>query len=85
MMKPISSDTHPKIHEKWISLMRGMSVSDRFSRVRSLSRTVIELSRRAIRRAHPDWDERRVDLYFVEIHYGKHLAEGVKARLDGSH
>ncbi len=84
MMKPISSDTHPKIHEKWISLMREMSARERFSRVRSLSRTVIELSRRAIRRAHPDWDERRVDLYFVEIHYGKHLAEGVKAHLDGS-
>lgn len=84
MMKPISSDTHPKIHEKWISLMRGMSVRDRFSRVRSLSRTVIELSRRAIGRAHPNWDQRRVDLYFVEIHYGKHLAEGVKAHLDGS-
>ena len=84
MMKPISSDTHPKIHEKWISLMRGMSVSEKFSRVRSLSRTVIELSRRAIRRAHPNWDERRVNLYFVEIHYGKHLAEGVKAHLDAS-
>ena len=64
--------------------MRGMSARDRFSRVRSLTRTVIELSRRAIRRAHPNWDQRRVDLYFVEIHYGKHLAEGVKARLDGS-
>ena len=84
MIKPISSDTHPKIHEKWISLMRAMSVSEKFSRVCNLSRTVIELSRRAIRRAHPDWDQRRVNLYFVEIHYGRHLAEGVKAHLDGS-
>jgi hypothetical protein len=42
----------------------------------------IELSRRAIRRQHPDWDEREVQLHFVALHYGEDLASRVRVYLE---
>ena len=63
-------------------MIRKSSVSRRISRVRSLSQTVIFLSRRAIRRANPSLSEREVDLAFVEHHYGKDLAERLRLYLE---
>jgi hypothetical protein len=70
-----SLDTTPQAEKVQIELIRKSSVSMRISRVRSLSQTVIFLSRRAIRRANPSLSEREVDIAFVELHYGKDLAE----------
>lgn len=61
-----------------------MCPSERLVRARSLSQSVIELSRRAIARAHPEWDETEVGLFFVELHYGKPLADKVRAYLGGA-
>ncbi len=35
----------------------------------------------AIRRRHPEWDEREVRLKFIERTYGKELAESVRRHL----
>lgn len=80
-MSTLSPDTHPDMEAIQIELLREASVAQRFARVRSLSQTTIELSRRAIRRRHPELDEVGVGLLFVELHYGADLAARVAADL----
>ena len=70
-----SPDTAPQAEKVQIELIRKSSVSQRISRVRSLSRTAMFLSRRAIQRANPSMCEREVGLAFVEHHYGKDIAQ----------
>ena len=36
-----------------------------------------------IRERHPEYDEQDVSIYFVEMNYGKELAEGYRRRLKG--
>ena len=72
------SDTHPKAEEFQISLFRRASVAERLSRTRSLSRTVIQLSQRAIARANPTLNEQEQNLLFVAYHYGNDLAERLR-------
>lgn len=68
------SDTQTKAEEFQISLIRRASVAERLSRTRSLSGTVIQLSRRAILRANPKLSERERNFVFVAHHYGAELA-----------
>ena len=74
-----SPDTAPQAEKVLIELIRESSVSKRISRVRSLSQTIMYLSRRAIQRANPDMSEREVNLAFVEHHYGRALAERLRS------
>ena len=76
------SDTHPNAAEVQISLLRRATVAQRLSRMRSLSRTVIMLSRRAIARANPELSEREVNLLWVAHHYGSELAERLREYLN---
>jgi hypothetical protein len=69
------SDTDEKIEKIQIALIRKLSTSERVSRLRSLSRTVINLSRRAIRRANPELSERELNFKFIMYHYGNEIAE----------
>ena len=61
-----------------VELIRRQSVSQRVARMRSLSAEVIEMSRRAIRRLHPDWSERDVLLEWAAVHYGRDLADRLR-------
>jgi len=45
----------------------------------SLTRTVIALSRRALRASHPKLAEPELEALWVELHYGRELAEGLRA------
>ncbi len=69
-----SLDTHPKIEELQIALIRSTSIAKRISIVRSLSESTIQLSRRAIMRANPHVDKKELDLKFISYHYGEKLA-----------
>jgi len=60
------------------SLLREASVPKRVARARSLSRSVILLVHRAIRRANPSLSDRDADLIFVEKHYGQDVAEHLR-------
>jgi len=81
-MKTQSPDTNEKIEALQIALIRRASIAQRISIVRSLSKSTILLSRRAIRRANPDLDKRELDLKFVEYHYGKELTDRLRKYLD---
>ncbi|MDY0003519.1 MAG: hypothetical protein RBU30_19630 [Polyangia bacterium] len=66
---------------KQIELLKGASVAERFARVRSLSQTVIELSRRALRRRRPELSEPELALRFVALCYGEELAKRLERQL----
>lgn len=75
------SDTHPDAEKVQIELLRKASVAERAARLWSLNRMAIRLARRAIARAHPDFNRDELNLKFVELHYGKELAEAIGERL----
>jgi hypothetical protein len=77
-----SPDTAPQAEKVQIELIRKSSVSERLSRVWSLSQTTRYLSRRAIQRTKPFLSKREVDLAFVENHYGKNLAECLRLYME---
>ena len=74
-------DTSPEAERVQIALVRRMTAGQRVALVRSLTRLAVGLSRRAIRRAHPGWSEREVEIEFVRLHYGEDLARGLAERL----
>ena len=64
-----------------IDILRKMSNGQRFALTRSLSNSVIRLSKRAIRRANPALSEEEVGNRFVELHYGEALAADLRRYL----
>ena len=76
------SDTPPDIEQLQIELLRRKTVTERMALAGNLTHFVIQLSRQAIARQHPEWTQRQVDLEWVEIHYGRELAESLRADLE---
>lgn len=68
-----ATDTHPDILARQVELVRGASVARRFETVRSLTRSVAALSRRALRRRHPGATQAEIDRSFAELHFGAAL------------
>jgi len=86
-MKTQSTDTHPAAEAVQIDLLREAGVAKRFVLAASLTRTTIELSRRALRLRHPKAKEEDIALMFVSLNYGEDLALRLKehlSRADGS-
>ena len=77
-----SIDTNPRTEKVLISLIRKATPAKKISQVRSLSQTMMQLSKRAIARANKEIDEEEVNLAFVAHHYGKDLAERLRKYLD---
>jgi len=75
------SDTHPEAERVQIELLRKKTVSERFALVRSLTAFTINLSRRAIARANPDLSLDELRLKYIELYYGKDLAQRVREYL----
>ncbi len=69
------SDTAAEAERVQVELSRQMTAAEKIAQVRSLSALVIGLSRRAIARANPHLSPQELDVKFVELHYGKELAE----------
>lgn len=63
-------------------LLRAAGPGRRAALARSLSASVISMSREAIRRRHPEYTETDVLLRFVALNYGAELADRLRARLD---
>ena len=80
-MRTQSMDTSPEAERVQIGLLRKASPAKKFGLVNSLSRTMIEASRRNLRRLHPDTSEEELALLFIELNYGKELSDRVRADL----
>lgn len=75
---PYSTDTSPEARAVQLELLRRASPTERLERACSLSNGVRRLAIAAIRRRHPEFDEDEVRIKFIELTYGKELAEGVR-------
>ncbi len=72
------SDTSKEAAEFQIALLQSKTTSHRLGLALTLSESTIALSKRAIRRANPDISEYELRCRFVELHYGKELADSYR-------
>ena len=75
---PYTTDTSPETYAVQLELIRRMSPIQRLKKTFALSRQVKQMAWNAIRRRHPDFDEDEVRLKFIEVTYGKTLADDVR-------
>ncbi len=80
-MRTQSEDTSPEMERIQIELIRKASPAKIFGLLRSMSQTMIQASRENIRKLHPDASEEELALIFVELYYGKELAELVRTQM----
>jgi hypothetical protein len=74
----VPSDTSIDAARAQLELLREKSPGERAALVVRLSSDVVQASKRAIARAHPELTARQVGYLFVELHYGRALAEAVR-------
>jgi hypothetical protein len=55
------------------------TVAQRIQMMRSLTKMAVRNSKRAIERARPEMTPRERDLFFIELNYGRELADRVRA------
>ncbi len=80
-MSFLGRDTHPKAAAVQLGLLRTASVGRRAALARSLSSTVIGLSRRALRDRMPDATDAEVMDRWVGLNYGEDLAGRIRRYL----
>lgn len=78
-----SRDTHPEVERVLIELLRQATPERRLELGLSLSHEALEMARQGIARANPRASEEERKLLFVEVTYGKDLADRVRAYLAG--
>ncbi len=74
-MKKYALDTNESIEKKQLELISKLTLSQRFNLTCSLTHSVIQLSRQAIASSFPELNEKEIGLKFIELNYGKELAE----------
>jgi len=73
------SDTPPEIEKARLRLLREKCPTERLMMAVRLSDEVRRASKRAISRTHPELSPREQAHLFIEMHYGKELADAVRA------
>ena len=71
------SDTSPEAAAVQIRLLRAMGADGRSRVGNDLSETIVEATRRALRRRHPDASEDEIRIAFIAACYGPGLASEV--------
>jgi len=74
----VPTDTTREAEQWQLRLLREKSPAERLAMAVRLTSEVIRASRRAISRAHPELTEQEVGLLFIELHYGRELADAVR-------
>lgn len=74
-------DTHPDMARAQLELLRRAGCGRRAALARSLSRTVIDLSRRELANRMPGASSGEIELAWVEHNYGADLAGRLRAFL----
>ena len=81
-MRTQSGDTSPEMERVQIELIRKASPAKLFGLLRSMSQTMMQASRENIRRLHPDANKEELTLIFIELYYGKELANLVRTQME---
>ena len=74
----LTKDTPTEIENIQIDLLRKAGAAKRLNIALSLSRNMVELSRRALKRANPQLDPFELGILFIDNCYGKELADNVR-------
>lgn len=74
----IPSDTSIDIDRVQLDLLRQKSPHERAMIAVRLTDEVRLASRRAIARANPEFTPRQIEYCFIELHYGRELADAVR-------
>lgn len=69
-----TDDTHPEAAAVQLAWMKAAGPARRFAMMCSLTRTVADLSKRALRRRAPDASQHELDRAFAALHYGEAVA-----------
>ena len=80
---PYTTDTSEDALEVQLACLRRMSPQERVRKTCAMSRRVRDMAMDAIRRRHPEWDDTQVRLMFIELTYGKSLADDLRSNLAG--
>ena len=72
------TDTHPSADIVQCELLRQASIAQRLTMMRSMTRIAVHGSRRACEQAHPELTLHELELLFVELNYGRDLADKVR-------
>ena len=78
---PYTNDTSREALEVQLECLRKMTPQQRIRQTCSMSQQIKRMAFEAIRRRHPDWSEQEIQLKFIELTYGTHLAADVRAWL----
>jgi hypothetical protein len=73
-----TADTSKEALEVQLACLRQMSPGERIRQTLAMSRRVRNMAIDAIRRRHPDLEDAEVGLMFIELTYGKSLAEDIR-------
>jgi hypothetical protein len=73
------SDTPDEIAQLQADLLRQAGPRKRAAMAAAMTAAAVKRSRQAISRAHPEWSELEVKFFWAEVHYGKELADRVRA------
>ncbi len=74
-MKKYTLDTDDSVENKQVELLRKLTPGQRFNLTCSLTHSVIQLSRKAIASSFPELNDKEIDLKFIELNYGKEIAQ----------
>ncbi len=75
------TDTDAETARVHVDLLRQAGPQRRLALAFNLSRTVIEMSRRALRRLHPDASDEELGLLWVRQQYGAELSDALREHL----
>lgn len=73
-----TTDASAKSLEVQLACLRKMSPQERFRRTCAMSKRVRDMGLAAIRRRHPEFTDEETQLLFIELTYGKPLADDVR-------
>jgi len=79
-----TTDTSDEALEMQLECFRRMTPKERIAKMSSWSSQIKRMGFEAIRRMHPEYDELQVQFKFIELTYGKELAEGFRSCLEGN-
>ena len=76
--RPYTTDTSPEAHSLQRDLLRQMTPVQRIRQTMVMSDHVRRMAFEAIQRRHPEFDENQRRLRFIELVYGKSLADSLR-------
>jgi hypothetical protein len=78
-----TTDTSAEALEVQLEMFRRMTPQERIAKTSSWSSQIKRMGFDAIRRRHPEFDERQVQCKYIELTYGEDLAAGFRSCLEG--